>query len=89
MTYKRRFSKIKLFSRYKERPIDFNFGYANSLMRGLNETYVSNMVLQGIISPTINWEKSLKRDLILSTRHPFLDQQIDEAVAIIADKDTW
>lgn len=50
---------------------------------------MSDMVLQGISSPKSKWETSLKKDLVLSTRHPFLDQQVEEAVAIIANKDTW
>lgn len=58
-------------------------------MRGLNDHYVPNMVLQGIKSPKPKWEAALKKDLVLSTRYPFLDQQVDEAVAIIANKDTW
>lgn len=64
-------------------------GYTSSLMRGLNDRYIPDMVLQGISSPKSRWESLLKRDLILSTRHPFLDQQVDEAVAVIANKDTW
>lgn len=64
-------------------------GYTTSLMRGIGDHYVSDMVLQGTQAPKAQWESTLRNDLILSARHPLLDQPIDEAVAIIANTDTW
>ncbi|XP_018336646.1 uncharacterized protein LOC108745077 isoform X2 [Agrilus planipennis] len=70
-------------------PLEKPVGYTSSLMRGVGENYISNMVLQGTSAPKIEWESMLKQDLILCTRHPLLDQPIDEAVAIVANTDTW
>lgn len=47
------------------------------------------MVLQGITVPKTIWETSLRKDLTLTARHPLLDQPVEEAVAIVADTDTW
>lgn len=58
-------------------------------MRGIGERYISDMVLQGTSAPKSEWESALRRDLSLATRHPLLDQPIDEAVAIVANTDTW
>ncbi|KRT82203.1 hypothetical protein AMK59_4418 [Oryctes borbonicus] len=64
-------------------------GYTSSLFRGISECYTSDMVLQGISVPKTIWETSLRKDLTLTARHPLLDQPVDEAVAIVADTDTW
>ncbi|XP_022903971.2 folliculin-interacting protein 2 isoform X2 [Onthophagus taurus] len=64
-------------------------GYTSSLFRGISDKYTSDMVLQGISSPKNNWETTLRKDLSLAVRHPLLDQPIEEAVAIIANTDSW
>lgn len=64
-------------------------GYTHTLLRGINQNYVSDMVLQGTTSPFNSWEPILKRDLRLTARQPLLDQPIQEAVAIVANTDTW
>ncbi|GJQ67468.1 hypothetical protein Trydic_g8307 [Trypoxylus dichotomus] len=64
-------------------------GYTSTLFRGISECYISDMVLQGISVPKTIWETSLRKDLTLTARHPLLDQPVDEAIAIIADTDTW
>lgn len=58
-------------------------------MRGLSDHYLSDMVLQGTSAPKSQWEATLRSDLTLAARHPLLDQPIEEAVAIIANIDTW
>lgn len=63
--------------------------YTSSLMRGIGERYISNMVLQGTSAPKSEWESTLRRDLSLTARHPPLDQPVDEAIAIVANTDTW
>lgn len=65
------------------------FSYTKSLMRGLSQQYLSDMVLQGTSAPKSEWESALRSDLSLATKHPLLDQPIEEAVAIIANTDTW
>lgn len=47
------------------------------------------MVLQGTSAPKSQWEPALRSDLSLAAKHPLLDQPIEEAVAIIANTDTW
>lgn len=58
-------------------------------MRGLNDHYISDMVLQGVSAPKHQWESTLKRDLVLCTKHSFLDQPVEEAIAIVANVNTW
>ncbi|KAF2894253.1 hypothetical protein ILUMI_11914, partial [Ignelater luminosus] len=76
----------------KSQPIPLEtmpINYTSSLMRGIGERYISDMVLQGTSAPKSEWESALRRDLSLATRHPLLDQPVDEAVAIVANTDTW
>lgn len=47
------------------------------------------MILQGTLQSPKSWEHILKRDLILASRKPLLDQPVQEAVAIVANTDTW
>ncbi|KAL3283642.1 hypothetical protein HHI36_006781 [Cryptolaemus montrouzieri] len=63
--------------------------YPISLMRGLNDTYIPDLVLQGTLAPKREWESSLRSELALASQHCLLDQRLEEAVAIIADTDTW
>ncbi|KAF5299961.1 hypothetical protein FQA39_LY11334 [Lamprigera yunnana] len=63
--------------------------YTSSLMRGICDRYISNMVLQGTSAPKSEWESLLRKDLSLAAKHPLLDQPVDEAVAIVANTDTW
>ncbi|XP_017785411.1 PREDICTED: folliculin-interacting protein 2 [Nicrophorus vespilloides] len=65
------------------------WAYTSSLMRGVGDHYVSDMVLQGTWAPKTEWEAKLKRDLISEARHPLVDQTVDEAVAVIGNVDTW
>ncbi|GLV39007.1 uncharacterized protein CBL_06006 [Carabus blaptoides fortunei] len=64
-------------------------GYTQTLLRGVSDKYISDMVLQGTTCPPKCWEHILKRDLCLAARKPLLDQPIQEAVAIVANTDTW
>ncbi|XP_045471501.1 folliculin-interacting protein 2 isoform X2 [Harmonia axyridis] len=63
--------------------------YPLSLMRGVNDDYIPDLVLQGTSAPKKGWEATLKNELSLSSQHCLLDQPLEEAVAIIADTDTW
>lgn len=58
-------------------------------MRGLSDYYISDMVLQGTSAPKKDWDNLLKRDLVLATRYSLLDQPVQEAVAIVANTDSW
>lgn len=58
-------------------------------MRGVGDHYISDMVLQGTSAPKSEWESTLRKDLSMATRHSLLDQSVDEAVAIVANTDTW
>lgn len=64
-------------------------GYTTSLMRGVADHYMSDMVLQGTSAPKTQWESLLRNDLVLEAKHPLLEQPVEEAVAIIANTDTW
>ncbi|KAK9869666.1 hypothetical protein WA026_003414 [Henosepilachna vigintioctopunctata] len=63
--------------------------YTVSLLRGLNDSYIPDLVLQGISAPKKDWESTLKNELCLTSQHSVLDQSLEESVAIIADTDTW
>lgn len=58
-------------------------------MRAPSETYIPDMVLQGPVIPKQDWESQLKSDLALASQHSFIDQPVEEAVAVIANIDTW
>lgn len=88
---KRQLFDMRLFSRIltKHMPAENIVGYTKTLLRGINDNYISDMVLQGTLSSPKTWEHILRRDLQLSARKPLLDQPVQEAVAIVANTDTW
>ncbi|RZC36053.1 folliculin-interacting protein 1, partial [Asbolus verrucosus] len=63
--------------------------YTSSLMRAASDSYMPDMVLQGPIVPKQDWESRLKSDLALASQHSLIDQPVEEAVAVIANTDTW
>jgi hypothetical protein len=63
--------------------------YTSSLMRAASDSYMPDMVLQGPIVPKQDWESKLKSDLALASQHSLIDQPVEEAVAVIANTDTW
>ncbi|XP_063902931.1 folliculin-interacting protein 2 [Zophobas morio] len=63
--------------------------YTSSLMRATSDSYMPDMVLQGPIVPKQEWETRLKSDLALASQHSLIDQPVEEAVAVIANIDTW
>ncbi|EFA03529.1 folliculin-interacting protein 1 [Tribolium castaneum] len=63
--------------------------YTSSLMRAASDSYMPDMVLQGPVVPRQNWEAKLKSDLALASQHSLIDQPVEEAVAVIANTDTW
>lgn len=73
----------------KNKKKDEEVGYTRSLIKGVSSKYISDMVLQGTTSQLKSFEHILKRDLNLMTKQPLLDQPIQEAVAIVANTDTW
>ncbi|XP_069674233.1 folliculin-interacting protein 2 [Periplaneta americana] len=64
-------------------------GFAASLLGGASDHYIPDMVLQGCMQLPKGWETSLRRDLSLTAHNPLLDQEVAEAVCIVADIDTW
>ncbi|XP_066256859.1 folliculin-interacting protein 1 isoform X2 [Euwallacea similis] len=63
--------------------------YTTTVMKGLVDTYMPDMVLQGTTHPKNKWDSKLKSNLAMSTQHSLLDSPIDEALAIVANTDTW
>ncbi|XP_044266324.1 folliculin-interacting protein 2 [Tribolium madens] len=63
--------------------------YTSSLMRAASDSYMPDMVLQGPVVPKQKWESKLKSDLALASQHSLIDQPVEEAVAVIANTDTW
>jgi hypothetical protein len=58
-------------------------------MGSTSDHYIPDMVLQGCTQLPKSWETNLRRDLTLAAHHPLLDQEVTEAVCIIANIDTW
>jgi hypothetical protein len=58
-------------------------------MGSTSDHYIPDMVLQGCTQLTKGWEANVRRDLALTAQHPLLDQEVTEAVCIIANIDTW
>lgn len=60
--------------------------FGKSLFAGYNDEYVPNFVLQG----TRNLDrKRLATDLQNSVKYSVLDEEVSDAVCIVADTDTW
>ena len=63
---------------------------ADSLVGGISDHYIPEMVLQGIISRIQpGWESELKRDLVLEAHSSDPDTELTESVCILANVDTW
>ncbi|XP_076269276.1 folliculin-interacting protein 2 [Rhynchophorus ferrugineus] len=63
--------------------------YSSTVIKGLVEQYIPDMVLQGTTSPQAHWESKLKKNLARQTQHSLLDQPVEEALAVVASTDTW
>ncbi|XP_013178007.1 PREDICTED: folliculin-interacting protein 2 isoform X1 [Papilio xuthus] len=64
-------------------------GFDASLLGGLTEHYIPDLILQGTISNPKSWETELRRDLDLTS---YLNKTLDtpmQAVAIVGDTNTW
>ncbi|CAG9784898.1 unnamed protein product [Diatraea saccharalis] len=64
-------------------------GYDTSLLGGVTDHYVPDLILQGTISKSDMWESELRRDLELTT---YINKALDpplQAVAIIGDTKNW
>ncbi|CAH0728932.1 unnamed protein product, partial [Brenthis ino] len=64
-------------------------GYDASLLGGITNHYVPDLVLQGTLASPSTWEADLRRDLDLTS---YLNKTLDspvQAVAIIGDTNTW
>ncbi|XP_066991475.2 folliculin-interacting protein 2 [Anabrus simplex] len=70
-------------------PSELGFGLAGSLLGGVADHYIPDLVLHGCTQPVQTWEKSLRRDLALTAHHPLLDQEVSEAVCIVGNVDLW
>lgn len=68
------------------------WGMVPSLLLGVTDHYVPDMVLQGIhiTQPQqLHWDLNLKQDLTLSARCATLEQIPTENVAVVANVDDW
>lgn len=63
--------------------------YTSTVIKGLGESYVPDVVLQGTTASKSEWDYKLKSDLSLNSQHSLLDSEIEEAVAIVANVDNW
>jgi hypothetical protein len=61
-----------------------NFG--RSLLGGYSSSYVADMALHGVAELD---RKKVQADLVMARQHSVLDEDISEAVAIVADTDSW
>lgn len=64
-------------------------GYHASLLGGLTDHYVPDLVLQGTISKPAAWEPDLRRDLDLTSYINKTAESPVQAVAIVGDISTW
>ncbi|XP_049767030.1 uncharacterized protein LOC126100466 [Schistocerca cancellata] len=76
-------------SRSEDSNLPVGSGMAASLLGGVTDHYLPDLILHGCIQPVRAWESALRRDLALSARHPPVDQEVSEAVCIVANTDTW
>ncbi|CAB3243285.1 unnamed protein product [Arctia plantaginis] len=64
-------------------------GFDGSLLGGVTDHYVPDLILQGVITKPNAWESELRRDLDLTTYvNKTLESPI-QAIAIIGDINTW
>ncbi|ENN74860.1 hypothetical protein YQE_08630, partial [Dendroctonus ponderosae] len=68
---------------------DCSIPYRTTVIKGLVDTYIPDMVLQGTTDPKHKWHSELRNNLAMNSQHSLLDQPVDEALAIVADTDTW
>lgn len=66
-------------------------GFSPSLFVGLSNHFISDMILQGIITTRNDgkWEESLRQDLLYAAKCISLEQVPIENVAIVANIDKW
>ncbi|XP_037299581.1 folliculin-interacting protein 2 isoform X2 [Manduca sexta] len=73
----------------KAAPLSARSGFDASLLGGLTDHYVPDLILQGTIANPKLWEMELRRDLDLTS---FLNKTLEsplQAVAIVADTNNW
>ncbi|XP_045107449.1 uncharacterized protein LOC123502264 [Portunus trituberculatus] len=63
-------------------------GLAGSLLGGVLDHYASPFILHAT-TQTQRWEDMLRQDLSSAAHHSPLDPQLAEAVAVVADTDSW
>lgn len=68
---------------------EYSVHYMSTVMKGLVDTYIPDMVLQGTTSAKKLWDSNLKNNLAINTQHSLLDQPVEESLAIVANTDTW
>ncbi|XP_050342770.1 folliculin-interacting protein 2 isoform X2 [Nymphalis io] len=64
-------------------------GYEASLLGGLTNNYVPDLVLQGTVANPNSWEAELRRDLDLTS---YLNKTLDppvQSIAIVGDTNSW
>ncbi|CAG9767653.1 unnamed protein product [Ceutorhynchus assimilis] len=63
--------------------------YTSTVIKGIVDTFIPDMALQGVVSSKQQWYSELKSNLAMNAQHSLLDQPVDEALAIVANTDTW
>ncbi|XP_060517829.1 folliculin-interacting protein 2 isoform X2 [Cylas formicarius] len=67
----------------------YSVPYTSTVINELVDSFMPDMVLQGITKPEKYWGSRLKSNLALNTQHSLLDQPVEESLAIVANTDTW
>jgi len=68
------------------KPVFESSNYGRTLMAGYCDSYQSNFILHG--TPSLD-KKKLATDLQNSVKYSILDEQVADAVCIVADTDNW
>ncbi|XP_073951666.1 folliculin-interacting protein 2-like isoform X2 [Choristoneura fumiferana] len=75
--------------RLVRRPAQSHSGFDGSLLGGLSDHYVPDLILQGTIGTPAKWEGALRRDLELVSCMNKASDASAQAVAIVGDTESW
>ncbi|GAB0096193.1 folliculin-interacting protein 2 [Sergentomyia squamirostris] len=64
-------------------------GFIPSLMTGISDHYIADMVLQGTLAPSSDFESAVKTDLTLASHCATFEQLPTENIAIVANTEKW
>lgn len=73
-----------------ENPVECGVGFDQTLLRGVTDHYVPDVILQGTTMSVHQFEPHMRRDLELSTYvNRIFDNADRQALAIVADTEKW